>query len=262
MVGLAVAIGAFVTSDASAAQWVKLGYGSQHFGNGGEFAFTASTTGTPAEKNASLQFVKDTAANYGPNSKIGSLAAGTIGFETFCIEYNEHFSPGTNYQYQVNPLGAIKGGQAISDSISVGTAFLYGLFAKGTLPGYNYTDVNAFSAGNLQNTIWFLESEQVSLPNGNFINNPGTFTALLTAEFGSNPVVWRGDSATSVSYGIVNAASFGVAAMNLGGGPTWPNQDQLIYQGGGFQKIPDGGATLILLGMTMTGLTFLRRKLS
>jgi hypothetical protein len=234
-----------MTPDAYATQ-IQLTYGSHHSGVGGEFVVKSDGTA------ASTAFVDATKAFYSP------LAIYQGGFETFCIEYNEHFNPGSKYDYQVSP-GAIKGGQTVSDPVSVGTAYLYGLFAQGSLGGYNYA--SSTSAGNLQNTIWFLEGERKGLPSGPFVANPGTFDSLLIAEFGTLDAA-KLDSATSTSYGIVTAASFGVAALNLGGAPTWPNQDQLVYQGGGFRLVPDGGATLLFLGVAIGGLSLLRRKLA
>lgn len=239
---ISAAVGAFVVtaSDAYATK-IELNYGSVHSGVGGEFVVKSDGTA------ASTAFVNATTAFYSP------LAIYQGGFETFCLEYNEHFSPGSDYEYQVSS-GAIKGGMTVSDPISVGTAYLYGLFAQGSLAGYNYN--SSTSAGNLQNTIWFLEGEQKGLPSGPFIANPGTFDSLLIAEFGSLAVAQM-DSANSTSFGLVTAASFGVAALNLGGGPTWPNQDQLVYRG-----VPDGGITLMFLGVAMGGLALLRRRLA
>lgn len=229
---------------------IILGYGSVHAGNGGEFVVKSDGSAT------STAFVTSIVANYSP------LATYQGGFETFCIEYNEHFTPGGTYNVQVNPNGqAIKGGTTTGDFVSVGSAFLYSQFAQGTLAGYNYS--SSASAGNLQNTIWFLESERMGLPSGPFISNPGIFDSLLIAEFGSLSAAWIADSAFSSSLGsTVTAASYGVTALNMGGAPTYPNQDQLVYLGGGRQSVPDGGATLMLLGAAMGGISLLRRKLA
>lgn len=243
---MAVTIGTLTVPGANADTIINLGYGSVHSGVGGEFAVRARTDGTATEKAASLAFVTATAANYSTLALVDS--GNTLGFETFCIEYNEHFSPGSNYNTQVSP-GAIKGGNITSDPVSVGTAYLYSLFATGSLTGYNYNSTT--SAGNLQNTIWFLEGERNGLPSGPLIADPGTFDTLLTSKFGSNTANWTADS-----YNGWTAASFGVAALNMGTSPTFPNQDQLIYVG-----VPDGGTTLILIGLAMSGLAFFRRKM-
>jgi len=243
VIGVCMVTGVHATS-------IVLDYGSVHSGNGGEFVVKSDGTAD------STAFVNSIVANY------SSLATYQGGFETFCIEYNEHFSPGGVYNVQVNPNGqALKGGLTVGDYVSVGSAYLYSLFAQGALTGYDYN--SSASAGNLQNTIWFLESEQMGLPSGPFIANPGTFNSLLIAEFGNNPAAWIADSATSLTLrSAVTAASYGVTALNMGPSPTFPNQDQLVYLGGGRQDVPDGGTTLMLLGVAVGGMSLLRRKLA
>ena len=59
---------------------------------------------------------------------MGYAAATTFngGFETFCVEYNEHFTPGSTFYYGISQ-GAINGGISGGnpDPISRGTAWLY-----------------------------------------------------------------------------------------------------------------------------------------
>jgi len=224
---------------ASGAQ-LTINYGNAHYGSGGEFRITSGDA-----------WATSVAANYAASAKSGG------GFETFCIEYNEHFSPGSIYYYQISP-DAIKGGMTTSDPISAGTGFLYGLYARGLLSGYS--DINnlyASGPGALQQTLWFLEGEQAT--------SGGSWDSLLIGEFGSLANA-RLTIATSAHYGTVTAASFGVAALNLGTTPSgdgglWSAQDQLVYQGGGFQTTPDGGSTLILLGSAVGSFSLLRRRL-
>jgi hypothetical protein len=221
---------------------IILGYGSNPSGIGGEFAVTPIKAGDAAAIAASQAFVNAIAANYDP------LARFNGGFETFCIEYNEHFSPGAAYNVQISP-GAIKGGKTDTDLISVGTAYIYSLFATGQLhnavAAYNYN--NTASAGQLQNAFWFLEGEGIA--------NPGIFNALLAAEFGNDPTAWKSDGVANASGNYVTAASYGVSALNMGSAPTFPNQDQLV-----FQRVPDGGTTVVLLGLAMGGLALLKRR--
>ncbi len=228
----AVAIFCVATAHATT---IKLGYGSHHSGNGGEFAVTAATTGTTADKTESLAFVTAIAANYDSKARFNG------GFETFCIQRSEYFTPGHDYNIGISSMALSEG-----DPVSVGTAYLYCLFATGQLTGYNYASNT--SAGNLQNTFWFLENEGIA--------NPGTFNSLLSAEFGAASN-WTLTNATSLTRGAVTAASYGVAALNVGPAPKYSNQDQLIYR-----PVPDGGATVALLGVALGGLALLRRKLA
>ena len=100
---------------------VTMNYGSRHSGNGGEF-------------NAS-------SPNFVP-ATMGYKAKTTYngGVETFCLETNEFFNPGSTYNYGISQ-GAIHGGVSGGDPdlISRGTAWLYLKFANGTLAGYNYS---------------------------------------------------------------------------------------------------------------------------
>jgi hypothetical protein len=231
--GLAAAVAAIVVTTGANADTIRLDYGWGHQGNGGAFLVTSIDQGGDAATAW---------ANYSP------LASSGHSFETFCIEYNEEFSPGGVYNYAVSPA-AIHGGNAVNDALSVGTGYLYSLFAQGFLDASVYAiDGDSNAAGNLQRTIWFLEGEGGIL-------DPGTYDGLLIAEFGSVA------NAQLDLYGTLSAASFGVAALNVGDND-FQNQDQLIYQGLGRQVVPDGGSTLALLGLTMSGLSLLRRKLA
>jgi VPDSG-CTERM motif len=212
---------------------VTMDYGSRHSGNGGEFnAYSADAALAPATMGYAAQTIYD--AGHG------------TGFETFCVEENETFNPGSSYYYQISQQ-AVNGGVGgpHPDPISRGTAWLYGLFATGNLPGYNYTGPNGnTSAGDLQAAIWFLEDEGGA-------NNQ--FVQLVATQLGSN-------------YLLDNNGFYGVGVLNL-----WVNsnytgfaQDQLILIPGPhqFEVVPDGGSTAMLLGLGFLGLFVGRWKLN
>ncbi len=197
---------------------LSLNYGSRHSGNGGEF------------NASSPDFVPVT---------MGYAAATTFngGFETFCLETNEFFTPGSTYYYGIGQ-GAINGGISGGnpDLISKGTAWLYMTFAQGTLAGYDYSTGpggNA-SAAALQATIWWLEGEAA--------NPHNAFSTLVM----SLP-----------NYLDDNNGFYGVGVLNLWGdiNHTQVAQDQLVL-------IPDGGSTALLLGLGFLGLFVGRWKLN
>ena len=159
------------------------------------------------------------------------------GFETFCVEANEYFNPGSTYYYGISQ-GAINGGISGGnpDPLSRGTAWLYLNFAQGTLAGYNYAlgpSGNA-SAAALQATIWWLEGEGAN-PNN-------AFSTLVT----SLP-----------NYMADNNGYYGVGVLNLWSdiNHTQVAQDQLML-------VPDGGSTVMLLGLGLLGLFVGRWKLN
>lgn len=215
-------------------------------GNGGEFravgggspsldsvinwsAYSTSTKGT-------VSFATD-----GSSWGYGSGLNGQAYFQTFCIEYNEEFSPGTTYNVSISQ-SALWGGQqsAGGDPLSIGTAWLYSQFAAGTLSGYNYSYGNSVpnnrtdSAGALQQAIWWLEGE----PNG--VNNG--FVAAAKTALGMNDTTIKADA---------NGA-YNVRALNLGVPGTV--QDQLVIVpepttmiAGALLLLPFGASTLRIL---------------
>lgn len=168
-----------------------------------------------------------------------SKDAASTRFWTFCLEYNEHFSANTTYDVELNN-GAKAGGAGGNivdgkDIISVGTAYLYENFAQGTLGSFIYDNA---SAAALQDMIWYLEGEKTLSSYGD------TFTGLLTGLFGSLDNAKADYTGTAV--GVMNLTQNG-----------YNRQDQLVFHG---SSVPDGGATLALLGLGLTGLAVFKRR--
>src|ERR1017187_8366078 len=78
----------------------------------------------------------------GNGGEFTAVTSGLGTFQTFCIEYNEEFYPGSTYNYKQN-TGAVAGGAGAfaidpntglaMDNISIGTAWLYSQFRNGGL---------------------------------------------------------------------------------------------------------------------------------
>ena len=216
---------------------------------GGEF--TAFVTGGP-----------NFAANY--NSAAQATIGGQTGFETFCVEIDEEFSPGGTYNTSLGNT-IIPGGAAIT----IGTAYLYSQFAQGTLSGYQYGTGMAreTSADELQDAIWYLQGEVTSAGNhftmgngngsqgGNYLYNFGgsgfnpasdPFVNLVQTMFGANAFA----SDTNNNYGVQ------VLELSSAGGY---NQDQLVIA-----PVPEpatfvaGAIPLVPLGISLV--RALRRK--
>lgn len=160
-------------------------------------------------------------------------------FLTFCLERLTEISPGVWYPYTVGPA-AIKGGVGNStpgevgfDTISQGTAWLYLGFLDGTLGsasgvGSSYGADRITNAGLLQQAIWGLEDE-IAAPVGNL---------YYTWALGHG--------------GKTNYTGHEVAVIN----PTIREQDRQSL----LVRVPDGGATAILLGTALIGLAVIRRR--
>lgn len=165
-------------------------------------------------------------------------------FITFCLEYNETIAMNTTYNYVVSQAaknGGSGGGVNGQDPLSKATAWLYLQFLGGTLldinhgtgnltPG-NYYDHAENDANALQKAIWYLEGESQGVNNA--------YAQLAIAQAGS------GD----------NNGFYNVGVMNITDRNGNRKQDQLVRI-----NVPDGGTTLVFLGMAMTGLAAANRR--
>ena len=206
------------------------GYGPYQTGRGGEFTIL------PLSSALDLSPYANGVSKNVPGALYDS-------FQSFCIEGNEFIYPySAIYEAKIDTY-AEAGGMSGQDEpgrdhVSVGSGWLYSRFAKGTL-NYNYVGDRWASADLLQQAIWWLEGED-----GVQFNAGNTYMAAVTSKFGS--------AADAMANG---GEAYGVYALNVWN-DSGPGQSQLIYV-----PVPDGGATLMLLGVALTGLGALRQTL-
>ena len=165
------------------------------------FNSIASFDGTITLANDTSQYA------YGNGGEFKAVTSGLGTFQTFCMEYNEEFSPGGTYNYRIND-GAVSGGTGAHavdpftgkpmDNISIGTAWLYSQFRAETLTGYNYTygSDRTLSANALQQAIWWLEDEG---------GTKNSYVTIAESILHLNDTTIKGDS----------EGAFGVVALNL-----------------------------------------------
>lgn len=218
-------------------------------GRGGEFTLYPSTMG-------SLLL---------PNTMYASTTKGQDGkaqsFQTFCLETDEYVDSNMRIwvsEASVNEATGVAGvygsgshawqGGANTnrgDNLNPLTAYLYTAFATGNLSGYAYAGMiggltRAQTAGTLQRTIWYLESEVGDLTS-KFMDVQLTTVQVALARS------WL-DEATAANWTDLK----GVRVLQLYKGTDAVNQDQLYLA-------PVPGAVLLgLLGLGAAGLKLRR----
>lgn len=204
------------------------GFGPYQRGSGGEFTLLPSD-------GVDLSLYSSLTKNVG----------GTQGtFQSFCVEHDEYISGNTTYAAQINDV-AVDGGAGgpSPDPLSLGTAFLYKLFASGSLVGYDYTRNNSSVVQALQNAIWYLE-EEISLSKP--LNN--IFLNYVNGQIDGGLAAAMGDNNGTYNVGVLNLTDR-VTGRKVA-------QDQLVMV-----PVPDGGITVLLLGLVLGCLGFVSRRL-
>lgn len=224
-------LAAIVTAPGASAASITFKSGSFQTGSGGEFVALTDPSYTAYYDGRALQTVD-----------------GQTGFSTFCLERQEDLYFNQPYLGTLNDR-AIGGGTDLNenpnlsgDPLSLGSAWLYLLFADGMLPDYDYGtapysggEINArkADAGRLQNALWMLEDEMT-------VSFDNSYLALAVDRFGSL------EGAQAANDGM-----FPVYVMNVTQGST-RRQDVLV-------RVPDGASMLGLSGLALGALALMRR---
>lgn len=217
----------------------RSGYGQFQIGSGGEFTF---------QPNADLAGLIDlNAYDASKKTKDYGVNLGAYGsFQTFCMEIGEHIYPFPNTYNVSLSDAAIEGGVGPSgDALSAATAYLYYEFARGTLSGFDYTKrgtAPGSKSGDLQKAIWYLEAETGGVANA-FVTAANTALAAMSIPVGANNAKGNGE------------LYFPVKVMNVTDAQGNRYQDGLVVVG-----VPDGGTSLLLLGVGVGSLAFVSRR--
>jgi len=202
------------------------GFGVFQYLNGGEFTLQVDNDLMPV-----LNYYSPLTSNQGNTRNT---------FQSFCLELDEAIKPNTTYNVAISNAaigGGVGGATNGADPISLGTAWLYSQFAKGTLVGYNFAGTVAerkASAFDLQYALWWLEDEKA-------YDASNIFIQAAIAMFS--------DEATAKADSL---GAYNVMALNLTDDAGNLFQDQLVVV-----PIP---SAIWLLGTAIMGLIGVRRR--
>jgi len=243
---------------------------------GGDTLSTVSTDTADGGEFTLIPSDSSLLAAYSPLAKVtdpDSGLVGDVGFESFCLETGLSYPippgiPTNPLNYVVSPNILNAPSYQPGQTITLGTAWLYSQFALGTLTGYAYTgqaamfngstfswySARADDAAYLQAAIWYLESQPgVTYTAAGGSSNP--FLNLLTASTGSG-----GLGLSSITSAFASdPGGYGVQVMNIGTTGTYQYQAQLVLDPQ-TTGAPDGGTTVLLMGIAVGGLALFRRK--
>jgi hypothetical protein len=165
--------------------------------------------------------------NYAPSATFNG------GFESFCLN--------TQIELQNNPLN----GTIIPGSITAGAAWLYSQFARGQLNLYTYAPGagRQTSALDLQMAIWELQGFSAGVDTV----AATTFYNMAVSQFGSVA------AATALDNGQSGVEELYLTHTTANGGSI-VSQPLLVL-------VPDGGSALILLGVGLSGLALMGRRM-
>lgn len=219
------------------------GYGPYQTGSGGEFTFGISNPTLVANGYVSSGLT-------GTKNVVTSPVA--TSFQTFCVEGAEFIGGFGVYNAAYNNK-TVFGNVALTK----GAAYIYSQFVtQGNFGGYsgatyNYTGARTTSAALVQNAIWAFMGQEGKTA-ATEASNP-FFNAAISAEGGTFALA---DAVATTGY-------HNVYVLNLTGvSDGKAAQDQLIYTEGAIPNtIPDGGMTVMLLGMGFSGFAFVSRRL-
>ena len=173
------------------AQSVSLYESSYSYSDGGEFtAYTSPNS-----------FI----SNYSTKATING------GFETFCVQSEVVFYPGTTYSYVLSDT------ESTGQKLSLGAAYLYNKFATGNLAGYDYTDPSNRKAdnGELQAAFWAFQSQTI----------PGDFPSISSDPYYNQAITDLGG--TSAAF-APNNGTYGVDILQMYNTNGAPAQAQLV----------------------------------
>jgi hypothetical protein len=188
---------------------------------------------------------------YSDGGQFTATVSGYPSFQTYCIEIQHEFSLGGTYNYTLGQTTHGAPPSTAAASLNLGTAWLYSQFSTGLLA----TPVTTTTlAGEFQAALWYFQGQGAGNSDYNAwvggIPADDIYTAAAIAALGGNTITMTGGAydASAGAYGVQIIQSSSTDAN----GVVTPAQDWLC--------MPDGGATVMLLGIGLMSLVLVSRR--
>jgi hypothetical protein len=182
-------------------------------------------------------------------------------FQSFCVEGAENIATGMTYDVVLDT--ATKFG---NKTLTAGAAWLYAEFATGNLvvsagggatAGYDYSagiSARKLDAPYLQNAIWAFMGQQ-----GKTATTEASNPYFVLAQASVVPLGFTSGFADN-SYSVIPVEVLQLWEVGHVDESGYARQDQLILTREYRKSVPDGGLTVGLMGLALTGLGVLRRR--
>jgi hypothetical protein len=187
---------------------------------------------------------------YSNGGEFTATVAGSPSFQTFCIEIQHEFTIGGTYNYTLGQTTHGAPPSTASPVLNLGTAWLFSQFGDGKL-----VIGSAAQAGEFQAALWYFQGQGAN-SNGDFGSPTQTWNNGLPSSLSP---VGQGDIYTDAAILALGASAldpsngkYFVSIIQSSNADGSPAQDWLF--------VPDGGTTVVLLGIGLMGLVLVSRR--
>jgi hypothetical protein len=184
---------------------------------------------------------------YSDGGQFTATVSGYPSFQTYCIEIDHEFSLGGTYNYTLGQTTHGAPPSTAAPSLNLGAAWLYSQFELGLI-----SITTTLQAGEFQAALWYFQGQGA----GN-----SDYNAWVGGTPGKDVYTDAANTAlTGMSLNGLNpsAGMFGVQIIESSStdanGVVTPAQDWL------YVPVPDGGATVMLLGIGLMSLVLVSRR--
>jgi VPDSG-CTERM motif len=181
---------------------------------------------------------------YSDGGEFTATVAGFPSFQTFCIEIQHEFTLGGTYNYTLGQDTHGAPPSTASPVLNLGTAWLFSQFGAGHIAIGSTTQ-----AGEFQAALWYFQGQGVN-GNGAF-SGPGFGDGLPGANAYTDEAI---TALTGLGLDALDPSNgkFFVSIIESSNANGAPAQDWLY--------VPDGGTTVVLLGIGLMGLVLVSRR--